>query len=262
MIANTNSYSGNDHIALQADLELLDKLGFRILSSAQLIKLIKNKVSYSGFKRACCITFDDAPIFDYCDFSRPHSRLILSFKSILLNSPIFRKSRVPVTSFAIASEEARRELDITCMKGNGEWGSDWWQEAIAQGIFEIANHSFDHMHDTLKQTHHSRGEKGNFYAVDNYEDADRQIRQAQDELDRLTGNRARALFAYPYGHVNDYLVREYFPDFQHEHRQEAAFSTAGDFAHKDSNIWNIPRFVCGDHWKSTDELEILLSGAN
>ncbi len=263
MVADTNNYLGNDHLALQADLDMLGKLGFRLISSSDLVDFIQGKsILPLGVKKLCCITFDDAPAFDYYDFFRPHLGTILSFRSILLESVVFRKSKTPITNFAIASEEVRIELDQTCLEGKGEWSSEWWMEAISSRLFEIANHSYDHMHNTLKKTNHTRGESGNFYAVDNYEDADRQIRKAQDELDKLTGGQSQPFFAYPYGQVNEYLAREYLPNFQNEHRQIAAFSTAGDFAHKNSSRWNIPRFVCGNHWKTPEELQNILTYAN
>jgi hypothetical protein len=41
----------------------------------------------------------------------------------------------------------------------------------------------------------------------------------------------------------------------------AAFSTAGEYATRESNRWDIPRFMCGLHWKSPEGLEKILRGA-
>ena len=40
----------------------------------------------------------------------------------------------------------------------------------------------------------------------------------------------------------------------------AAFGTQGQPVTADSELWNLPRYVCGWHWKSPEELEALLAG--
>ncbi|MDO6746803.1 polysaccharide deacetylase family protein [Gilvimarinus sp. 1_MG-2023] len=258
MIANTRDYLGNDHIALAQDLDTLKELGFRPISTFDLIQFISHQRSLPA-DNVFCLTFDDAPPHDFYDYTDPKIGPVPSIKSILQASDLFRQHPVPATCFAIASESARRELAQTCMNGERAWGSEWWQTAIDERVFSIGNHSLDHMHDTLTQTAHSTGKKGEFYSVDNYRDADLQIRRAQDELNTLTNQRTARVFAYPYGHVNRYLAEDYLPNHQDEHQQLAAFSTDGDFAHNDSSIWRIPRFVCGDHWKTPDQLKQILT---
>jgi hypothetical protein len=56
-------------------------------------------------------------------------------------------------------------------------------------------------------------------------------------------------------------VNDYFPRFPDRHHQTAAFTTTGDYAAKGGNPWTIPRFMCGAHWKSPDELAKILAGA-
>ena len=258
MIANTPNYAGNDHRALEADLELLEQLGYTLISSRELIQHITQKIPLIHSKPVC-LTFDDAPPHDMYSYHDPRVGHVKSIRRILRESAIFRRHPRPATSFAIASPAARQELAITCMNGERRWGSEWWASAIDEGTFEIGNHSLDHMHDTLEKTAHSKGAKGNFTSVDNYADADTQIRQAQEIIDQLTNSKSAQVFAYPYGDYNDYLVHEYFPLNTNEHKQIGAFATGGGFATQNSNPWCIPRLVCGSHWKSSDELNSLLT---
>jgi hypothetical protein len=67
------------------------------------------------------------------------------------------------------------------------------------------------------------------------------------------------VFAYPFGHVNGFLANHYFPERQAEHRMEAAFGVGREPVTNDTSVWNVPRAVCGEHWRSPQELEALLA---
>lgn len=261
MNADSLEYYGNDHIALQQDLTILQQCGYRLIDGMAVVDFILGKQQFSRHDRVACISIDDAPVLDYYDYQSPKIGLVESFRQIFWQSEIFRRSKVAVLNFAIVDEAIRQELDVACMQGKGDWQSDWWQQAIADGLYDMANHSLDHMHGALLKTSHSRGEKGNFYAVDNYADADKQIRQAYDDLQAIVQQKATPLFAYPYGHASDYLLHDYFPKYQQEHGQYGAFTTAGDYATRDSSRWAIPRFVCGEHWRSPAEFTAILQQA-
>jgi len=103
--------------------------------------------------------------------------------------------------------------------------------------------------------------KGTFLGIDNERDADAQVAHAQRILWFRTGGNVLPYFAYPYGQAPDYLVNDYFPRFASRHRIEAAFDTAGTYATAACNRWRIPRFVCGEHWRSPDAFAALLEGA-
>jgi peptidoglycan/xylan/chitin deacetylase (PgdA/CDA1 family) len=163
------------------------------------------------------------------------------------------------TSFVIASPEARRDLDRTCLAGRNWFTEDWWPLAIASGLMSIANHSWDHVHPTLGIVAQREQKKGTFTAIDTYEDADAQIRRATDYIMQRTEHKACPLFAYPYGECNDYLTTEYLPNFRDEHRIDAAFGTSAGGSSTPSGIWNLSRIVCGYHWKSGSDLAALLA---
>lgn len=260
MNADTLDYLGNDHLALEQDLATLEKLGYRLIDGMTVVDFVLGKKRFSQREKVACISIDDASILDYDSYQSPKIGTVKSFRHIFLDSPIFQRSQSTILNFAIVDEAVRHELDSACMQGRGDWQSDWWEKAIDSKLYDMANHSLDHMHGALQKTVHSRGEKGNFYAVDNYLDADRQIRQAYENLQNLVNRKATPLFGYPYGHVSDYLQKDYFPNYQQEHRQYGAFTTAGEYATQNSDRWAIPRFVCGEHWKSPVEFEAILRG--
>jgi len=66
-----------------------------------------------------------------------------------------------------------------------------------------------------------------------------------------------SLFAYPYGHYNQYLTEEYFPKQQNQIK--AAFTCIPQPVIQATNIWKIPRYVCGDNWKSVVELKNIIT---
>ena len=53
-------------------------------------------------------------------------------------------------------------------------------------------------------------------------------------------------------------LRDYLPNRTAEHRLRAAFGTDPRPVGFDSDRWNLPRFVCGAHWRSPDALVRLL----
>lgn len=76
-----------------------------------------------------------------------------------------------------------------------------------------------------------------------------------------TKNRACPLFAYPCGDMSEYLPDEYLPRFVAEHRLEAAFTTGPGMISRDKDNWKLPRYVCGHHWRTDDELAAILRRA-
>jgi hypothetical protein len=163
----------------------------------------------------------------------------------------------------IASPEARTQLDRAIIAGRGEWSDGWWQEAVRSGLLHIGNHSWDHLHPLLDAVAHSEQARGDFGRVTSEADADRQILEAWRYIVARAPNPGAGLFAYPYGHVSEYLAGEYFP--QRAGAQGfafAAFTTAGEFVSRGTNRWRIPRFVCGEHWKDPAGLESILRRAS
>jgi hypothetical protein len=258
-------YGTNDHVALEEDLNVIRTLGFRVAPLTEIARYTYGRASslldegdWVG------LSFDDGTDYDYLDFEHPTIGYIRSMHTILKECGRANKPRWPQptgVSFVIASPQARKVLDVTCIGGPDRWRDVWWAEAARGSIIGIGNHSWDHTHPSLDVVAQREQQKGTFFGIDNINDADAQIVQAQEYIDRLTGNAATRLFAYPYGHAPEYLVNEYFPNHKSRHRLIAAFGIGADYATFGSDRWNIPRFVCQLHWKSPDDLAKILKGA-
>ena len=100
--------------------------------------------------------------------------------------------------------------------------------------------------------------RADFTSVDNHEDADWQVRKARDLIELICPNPGSALFAYPFGHTNDYLVREYFPRHGDEHRTLAAVTCEPAPVTAQTSRWEMPRYVFGVDWKSAADLAAIL----
>jgi peptidoglycan/xylan/chitin deacetylase (PgdA/CDA1 family) len=161
----------------------------------------------------------------------------------------------------IVSPAVRRELDAKCLVGCNWFTDDWWNDAIESGLMSVANHSWDHNHPYIDVVAQRNQQKGTFTVIDSYEDADAQVRRASEYLAERTDGRACPLFAYPYGEFNAYLTDQYFPHFGSEHRVQAAFTALSGLVSEASNIWMLPRLVCGHDWTSPDELKGILERA-
>lgn len=257
----TSTYEGNDHVALEADLASLARRGYAVLPLPTLVAALRGErpVRELAGRKLVGLSFDDGRDHDYRDLPGADGALVPSMHTVLARAEIEVVSEGPMAvSFVLASAEARRVLDVSCGAGRREWEDDWWAPAAAGRVLGIGNHGWDHVHDTLERVRQRDNLKGSFLHVDTFEDAEAQIAEAQVEIDRLCAGRALPLFAYPYGHVPPYVRDVYFPQNAARIGVRAAFGTGGSAASPAAPVWDIPRFVCGWHWRTPDEFAALL----
>lgn len=248
-------YRNNDHIALAEDLRTLIALGVNIVPLQSVVAALNAGENIAG--PAVALSCDDGSWFDWYDLEHPTFGLQASFRSIIESACEVRPA-LQISSFVIASPKDRRRLDQTCLAGMGWWGDDWWSAADSSGVMLIENHSWDHNHETLAPLEQFGDiSRGGFSQICFRAAADFQIHQSQVFLNQFRSPRP-GLFAYPYGECNDFLVEDYFPRFGSSIGIAAAFTTEPAPVDRNSNRWKIPRYVCGWHWKSTEELIQLL----
>ena len=261
-----NDYVGNDHIAFCEDLRLLTALGWRIVPAADLVGLL-TEPGAAWPAKSVAITFDDGTDFDFEDLPHPSAGLQRSMLNIMRDFTVSNPGAQPTmhaTSFVIASSDARSIMDRTCILGRDWMSERWWRPAVATGLFHIANHSWDHCHDSLPKIAQRVQLKGTFTGVDNKDDADAQIKSAAESIARVAPNPGVGLFAFPYGVANPYLLEEYLPQQAKAGGGQfvrAAFSTEPAAVSPGANRWCIPRYVCGHHLKSSEELASILRDA-
>lgn len=262
-----NAYANNDHVALASDLETINGAGARIVPLEDIAATVRAEKVRAGDELLVGISFDDGPVFDFVDFMHPTLGPQRGFLNILRDFQARHggsaQPGLHATSFVIASPGARRAMERAEACGFPyleDWlGERWWIDAVGSGLMGIGNHSWDHVHGAVKEIAASASARDNFERVDNYADADREIRAASHYINaRVKGH--CSVFAYPFGHVNGYLLNEYFPKRQNEHGMSAAFGTGGRAITAGDPVWNIPRAVCGYHWNSPEGLEALLAG--
>ncbi|WP_154224197.1 polysaccharide deacetylase family protein [Marinicella rhabdoformis] len=252
-----NAYHNNDHVALAADLKLIEKLGLQVISLDQLMQWHQGQAVDVNVEHAVVLTCDDGSWFDYHDIEHPHFGLQRSFFNILKDHQQATGSKVHISSFVIVSPEGREELDKTCLAGLGWWKDDWWQKAQASGVMAIENHSWDHNHVTF---HRDFSREKSFREVNDAPSCDHQLQQSQEYLNQTLNLKSR-YFAYPYGNFSDYLKTQYLPQNAEKIGLKAAFTTEPSHVSKDSDIWAIPRYVCGEHWQKIDQLEGILKSS-
>ena len=261
-----NDYVGNDHVAFREDLRLLTALGWRIVPAADLVRLV-TAPDAAWPAKSVAITFDDGTNFDFEDLPHPSAGLQRSMLNIMRDFVAAHPGAQPAmhaTAFVIASGDARNVMDRTCILGREWWSERWWQPAVATGLLHIANHSWDHCHDSLPNIAQREQRKGTFIGIDTLADADAQIKAAAETIARIAPNPGGGLFAFPYGEANRYLLEEYLPQQAEAGGGQfvrAAFSTGAAPVTRGVNRWCIPRYVCGHHWKSSEELASILRDA-
>ena len=271
-----NEYGLNDHLALPLDLELITQAGYRIVPIRTIVERL-NAAHETGATDAdddacfVALTFDDGPIYDLDDFQHPRLGLQRSFvgamQDFVARHGAKRQPDLHATSFVIASPEARRVMEATydtqyTYLGPGSMIELWWDRAIATGLLSIANHSWDHLHPALERVAHSKQARADFMQVVTERDADAQILVASRYIDARTGGRAAPFFAYPFGHCNDFLMTTYLPNRAKSVAGiVAAFTTEPRPVAENDNVYALPRYTCGHHWKTADELAAILASA-
>lgn len=257
-------YATNDHVALASDLETLTRAGARVVPLERIAALVREgRIGATGGVEVA-LTFDDGPVFDFADFVHPRFGPQRGFANIFRDFHARHPGAQPAlqgTSFVIASPGARAAMERDASCGYtflSDWLADsWWRDAADSGLIGIGNHSWDHVHHAVGEIATARGVRDDFHAVDNYADADSEIRQAADYIKARVGGRCTH-FAFPFGHVNGYLVNDYLPGHTAEHGMDSAFGTGGRPVAASDSVWNIPRAVCGYHWKTPGELAALV----
>jgi hypothetical protein len=256
------SYAHNDHVALAEDLESLHSAGVSFVTLDEIVEAVADGAIEEKGPVVVGISFDDGPVFDYYDFDHTRFGPQRSFRNILDDFATRRGlAQVPATSFVIASPDARsameRAPDCGYPEIDGWLRDDWWGVAAQSGRHAIGNHSWDHVHHAPASVALSSDVRDDFRLVRSYADADAQIRQAGQYINTKVHGLC-TLFGYPFGHVNQYLVEDYFPRRGNEHGMHGAFSVGGATVPVACSRWNIPRMVCGAHWRSSAQLLRLL----
>jgi hypothetical protein len=257
-----NDYSGNDHVAFASDLELIHDLGKRIVPVHWVIDALHGDTS-RDLSDCVALTCDDGSDFDYFDRDHPEHGPQRSLHNCMTDfcyaHGIDAQPNMHLTCFVIASPEARREIDRKCLVDR-DWINDrWWVPALQSGRIAIENHSWDHNHPVLEAPGFDGMERGSFGVVDTHKRADAEIAVAARTINAVVAPWRTTLFCYPFSHTNDYLRNEYFPNHGAEHGMRAAFGDGAAPVTRASDKWNVPRYICGWHWKSSDELRAILT---
>jgi peptidoglycan/xylan/chitin deacetylase (PgdA/CDA1 family) len=254
-------YSNNDHVALAQDLATIRALGMQVIRATQLVAALREGSFASLPPKSLVITFDDGPLHDVDDVIDPQYGPQKSMLNILkaqdrrLWGLLRRAPSVSATTFVIASEQARTQISLSSLGHADGYTDRWWHHEQQAGYLDIGSHSWNHVHPAATEMADHPTLVEAFHKLNTREQADLQIVQAAQAVRQVTQHDAARLFAYPYGYPSEYLVHEYLPQ---QTEVWAAFTTIAGHVTQDCNVWMIPRFVCGHHWKSTEQFRDLL----
>lgn len=251
----------NDHVALVDDLALLAADGWRIVP-LEWVAEQRLGLADRDLHRCVALSADDGTVLDVQDVDWPGHGPQRGLLGILADAATAHPALTPhLTSFVIADPAARALMDRECLPGLDWMGEHWWPVALGSGRMHIGCHSWDHNHPVLAGPGVDGMARGDFFQVDTRARAESQVDRAMAYLaPRLAPHRCR-LFAYPYGHAGDYLRGEYLPARGPELGLIAAFGVQGEPVHALSDPWELPRYVCGWHWKDADGLRAILAEA-
>lgn len=256
-----NEYADNDPLAFREDIHCLDRNGWRI---APLSEALERLASGRLDQPTAVLTVDDGSILDFEDFDHPgcgrQTSLYHSLRDFRdgLSDP--GRHEPHLTSFVIASPDARSELDRRDYMSLNVWPDHWWAAANRSGLVSIESHSWDHNHASLERTAQRDNQRGDFRLIETESECRIEIDRASDYIEQCAGRRPE-FFAYPYGQASDYLREVYLPEHADRLGIRAALGCDPEPVTEGSDRWFLPRFMCGRDWKQPDELLHILKDA-
>lgn len=229
----------NDHVAFREDIELLTRLGLRIVPLAAIARALA-RGELASLEGCVGLSFDDGTEFDFHDMPHPLWGPQRSMSNILADFRARHGTAIQpslhATAFAVVSPEARRELDVACLIGCRWWNDDWFVDAERRGTLAIECHSWDHNHVGLSRSLATAPRGG--FMIEKESEAEAEIGEAARVLRTLRKREGETLFAYPYGDVSEFLARDWFPRRGDALGITAAFSADDDEpANASSSRW-------------------------
>ena len=256
-----NDYATNDHVAFAADMRLIDDLGLRIVPLHWVVDQVIGTAD-RDLSRCVALTCDDGSAFDFHDLDHPahgpQRSLFHCMQDFITERGEDAQPHLHLTSFVIASPEARQRMDQVCLAGLGWMGEEWWREANESGLMAIENHTWDHNHPCLETPGIDGLPRGSFLDVNNHTRAEAEIAAATRYINERIAPARTRIFCYPFSHVPEYLRSEYLPDATAGHGILAAMGDGATPVTQQSDRWNLPRYICGWHWKSPETLRTIL----
>ena len=253
-----NDYRTNNLLALAHDLETIHALRLPIVSLRSIVDALLEGPGARAPDVAVAITLDDGLDFDFEELLHPFHGPQTSAYSVLRSFAEKHGAAVHATTFVIASPDARCQIAREEMLGHQWIGEHWWAPAVATQLFHVGNHSWDHVSPSVVPVGQRDGKTGSFKVIDNFDDADLQVRRAREYIVARVPNPGAALFAFPYGEAAGYVIDEYLPAHGELGGTLAAVTGVPGVVHDGSNRWYLPRYTFGKSWQSPEELVRIL----
>lgn len=247
------THATNDHVALDETLGLARRLRIPVLRLLDVVKRLRRGDFAALPERFACITFDDGTDYDWADMRHAEQGVQPSMHSILrehsrhLIGPWWLR-KACATTFVIASPAARAEMEAALPV---RLSDSWWREAQSCGLLDIGSHGWNHVHPLVSDMKGRPELIESFHRIESPEDVALQMDSSFEFIRRKAGGDSARIFAYPYGQVSEFIATEYFP---RQANYLAACGTDPRPLRADGDPWRLPRYVCGWHWKSVEEL--------
>ena len=246
-----HDYANNDGVAFGQDLALIQSLGLRVLPLLQIVHWQIEGCGIDEPGKVVGLCWEGGTRFDFEACSHPafgpQPGLLNLLREFRTRHPEQQQAHASV--FALLSPQARAQIDRERFAGSRSWSDAAWQQWHAEGLCSLENGSWSH--SALA------ADGSGFAAISDWRSCRDEIMQAAQHAHWITGYWPR-LFAYPGGTASDYVRTRWFPDLIAEHRTLAAFGQQGQHLSRAHDRWNLPRYLCGTHWRSPEQLRELL----
>lgn len=260
-----NSYESNDLIAFADDLRTINDAGFAVVPLVEVARWVRGeRPDFLQYGRpVVALSCDDGTDYDWKDMTHPEFGPQKSFAHGMRDFQaqcVGAQPSLNMTSFVIASQSARAQIDMGAMNAQSALNDDWWRAANESGLIAIESHGWDHNHPTVSPVVQRNQHTGDFFAIDTFAECDMHVRATSQFIESKSGRKPE-LFAYPWTQASDYMRRQYMPNHAGANGVLAAFGGHSDYLTKHSDRWYLSRFVFGPDWKSPDALRAILRGA-
>jgi hypothetical protein len=256
-----NDYTGNDHVAFAADLRLIDDLGLRIVPLQRVVDRLLGRHA-DDLHHCVALTCDDGTDFDHVDIDHPTDGLQRSLFNCLRDFRNAARRRGPAGPAPDQLRDFRSRRART--DGQGVHGRTWLDErgVVARSRLFGPDGDREPQLGPQPSVPADARVRSAWSAATSSRSRPKRRPNSRLRKRRTTCRRASAAGRVCSATRSAISANTYTETgcrrAAHRSASTLPSATARPPVTESGDRWNLPRYICGWHWKTPDELRAIL----